>query len=156
MIAMKEARHKQIEGTVNANDIKGTRVLTNQGKEIGKVAELRLDPQELHLAGILIKRGLIEEDLFVGSEYIKGISDKGVVLKMTPYTELVGMKVFDINGKEIGKVKQVNRFDKTNGVVSIVVDRGFGKRDLLIQKESIDTVGENIILAQSTEVLTPA
>src|SRR3989344_4668104 len=116
---MKKAGYRGIEGTVNAEDVKGSKVLTNQGKEIEKVVELRIDQDNFSLAGILVRRGIITEDLFVGSEYIKGISTEGIVLKMTPYTELVGMKVFDAHGKEIGKVKEVNRIGTTNNMVSL-------------------------------------
>ena len=150
---MKEAMHLNsgIEGSLNAQEIVGRRVLSNQGKEIGKVSEIRIDPENFRIVGIRINRGLLDDDLFLGSEYIKGFSKDGVLLKTTPFTELIGMKVFDVHGKEVGTVKGVHRSDKTNNIVSFVVGRGFGRKDLIIPKESIETVGQNIVLTETPQ-----
>lgn len=142
-------RHIPIHGSVRANEVVGKKVLARSGKKIGSVDTIYIDPQSLSIIGIKVNKGLLGVDQFIGSEYIKTMNDKGTVLNITPATEYLGMKVFDSRGKEIGKIKEVRRQGKTNVITSIVVDRGLLKKDLLLDRESIEIVGDGVMLNET-------
>ena len=115
---------------VSAKDIMGKKVITEKGKEIGKVGELLIGPDDFCVSGLVVKRGLIAVDLFVNRDYIKSLSPEGIVLTTAPF-EYAGIKVFDTNGKHIGKVRSIKRADKSNKIISIVIDQILSKAELI-------------------------
>jgi len=122
-------------------------VLTSDGKKIGKVKSVHMHPKDLTIEGIVIDPGMFEAYQYMGAGYIGSVTDEGVVLNIHPVTEYVGMKVFDYSGKEIGKVKEVNRSKQTNTLLSILVDHR-GKEDVLVRADYIAVTGNNIMLKE--------
>jgi sporulation protein YlmC with PRC-barrel domain len=110
--------------SIKASDLIGKGVLTAEGKLIGKVGEILISPKDFCLSGIVVKRGLIATDLFISQNYIKNFNIGGVELLVAPLVETVDIKVFDVNGKQIGKVKSIKRIDDSNKILSIVIDQG--------------------------------
>ncbi|MDP2666663.1 MAG: PRC-barrel domain-containing protein [Candidatus Diapherotrites archaeon] len=137
--------------SVKVKEILGEKVLSHSGEEIGKVKDIYLSPDSLVVEGIRIDRGLVEEDQFIGREYIQKMTKEGVILLVHPVTELEGVKVFDNMGKEIGKVKEVNRVADSNEIATLVVDRGLGKPDLIVPSGRIDHVDQNVFLNVEVE-----
>ena len=133
--------------TIEVSDVIGKKVLTKDGKNIGKVKSVHIHPRDLTVEGIVIDPGFFDANHYVGAEYISSITDEGVVLKIHPVTDYVGLKVFDFTGKEIGKVKEVNRSKQTNTLYSILVSRE-GKEDVLIRADYIAAAGKNIVLRE--------
>jgi sporulation protein YlmC with PRC-barrel domain len=133
--------------TIELSGIVGRKVLTKDGKKIGTVKSVHIHPRELTIEGILIDPGFFDAYQFIGAGYIGSITDEGIVLNIIPVTEYVGVKVFDFRGKEIGKVKEVNRSKQTNTLLSILVDRN-GKEDVIIRADYIAAAGKNIVLRE--------
>src|SRR3989344_673543 len=128
---------------MESHELKGKKVLTYEGKEMGKISDILID-KDLEVEGVLIHRGIIKKDIFVGKNYIQSIGKEGAILKITPPTEYEGMKVFDSTGKEIGTVKKVNT--TPSNTVNIVIDRGLMKENLVVTNDSVQNIGENVIL----------
>ncbi|MBI4044992.1 MAG: PRC-barrel domain-containing protein [Candidatus Diapherotrites archaeon] len=145
---MREIKESKLdyELTIRADDLKGKRVLAKNGKEIGKISEIRLDPGTFSFTGIKVNRGLLELDAFIGKEYIDSVSADGAILNITPVTDYEGLKVFDSDGKPVGKVREIRREGNTNNISAIVVDRGILKNDVVLSKSDVKSVGESIIL----------
>jgi len=130
---------------VDVEEIKGIKVLADNGDEIGTVSEIYLNPLTLLVEGIKVGKGLFRTDIFIGRDYIRQMTSDSVMLNMTPTDTIKGMKVFDADGKELGKVKEVNRDEPANDLVSIVVDRGSGE-DLVFDFTDIRVIGKNVML----------
>jgi len=116
-------QQKNSNPTINAGDLIGKKVITEDGKELGKVGELVIDKTDLSLRGIIVKRGLITKDLFVGHNFIKKLSKKGALLTVTPYIETTKIKVFDTQGSHIGIIKSIKWGNNSNKIISIVIDQ---------------------------------
>jgi sporulation protein YlmC with PRC-barrel domain len=133
--------------TIEVSEVVGKKVLTKDGKKIGKVHSVHINPTELTVEGIVLDPGFFDVNQYIGANYVSSITNEGVVLNIHPVTEYVGLKVFDFTGKEIGKVKEVNRSQQSNTLLSILVDRS-GEEDVLIRADYIATAGENIVLKE--------
>ncbi|HLC93311.1 MAG TPA: PRC-barrel domain-containing protein [archaeon] len=145
---MKEIRkmNKEHDSGVRIHMLIGKKVLASNGKEVGTIMEIRLDPVTLNLDGIEMDRGFFGTDTFVGRKYITSLSNEGAVLNMSPVTDYKGLKVFDSNGKEVGTVKEVRTDGPTNDVSAIVVGTGILKNDAVFTKSDVKDVGESIML----------
>ncbi len=142
-------RNKTKEETIEADNIKGQKVLDVKGNEIGKIKSLHVDPVSLSVEAITIDNGLFKGSDYVGKNYIFSLTDKAAVLSVTPITQLIGLTVYDSEGKELGRVKEVYRVHKTNSILSLIVDRGIMKSDLIVYDDEIKELGKNIILNES-------
>jgi sporulation protein YlmC with PRC-barrel domain len=145
---MQEIRkmNKEHGSGIRVQDLKGKKILDSNGKEVGTIMEIRLDPQTLSLDGIEMDRGFFGTDTFIGRKYIVSLSLEGGVLNMSPVTDYKGMKVFDSSGKEIGTVKEVRTNGSTNDISAIVVGTGFLNNDSVFSKSDVKGVGESIML----------
>jgi hypothetical protein len=47
----------------------------------------------------------------------------GIELLATPFVETIGIKVFDVNGKQIGIVKSISRGNNPSRMISIIIDQ---------------------------------
>lgn len=147
---MENIKHNTLpfKDTIEVSDVVGRKVLTKDGVKIGKVKSVHIHPRDLTIEGIVIDPGFFDAYQFIGASYIDSMTGEGIVLNIHPVTEYMGVKVFDSTGKEIGKVKEVNRSKQTNTLLSILVDRD-GKEDAVIRSDYIATAGENIVLKES-------
>jgi len=136
----------RLSETIKAKELVGKKVMSDTGKEIGKVNAVHLDKESLAMAGIEVDRGLLEVDSFIGKDYISSIGNEGIFLNITPVSEYKGAKVLDADGHNVGHVKEVQRVGATNQLESIVIDRGLGKGDLVVARNDIQVFGDRIIL----------
>lgn len=145
---MKEIRqtNKEYNSGIKVHDLKGKKVMALNGKEVGKITELRLDPKSLNLDGLEMDRGFFGLDTFIGRNYIASLSIEGAVLNMTPVTDYKGLCVMDSTGKEVGKVKEVKTDGHTNNISAIVVGTGMLNNDVVFSKSDVKSVGESIML----------
>jgi sporulation protein YlmC with PRC-barrel domain len=150
---MEEIKHKSlpIDKTVDIKDVVGKKVLTNDGKKIGKVKSVHLHPSDLTIEGIKVDPGWFEADHYVGENYIEKMTDDAVILNMTPVTEYLGMEVHDSDGKKVGTVKAVNRSKKTNKLMSIVVKQDEGEEDFHVSSDYISAIGHSVMLKENLE-----
>lgn len=143
--------NRGMNDTLRANELSGKKVLSSHGKEIGKIKEICIDKDSWDFRGIIVHRGIIEQDLYVGKNYIQDMGKDSVLLKVVPYTEYPSMRVIDSKGKEVGRVKKVHRAGKSNHTVSMIIDRGLGKKDLVIQEDEVSNIGETVVLNHPVE-----
>ncbi len=138
-------RSKPIEQTIDIRKALGEKDIARNGKRIGEILSIHIDPVAMTIEGIKVKKGLFSKD-YIGRNYIRYIGEDGAILKTTPVTEYLGMPVFNSLGKKIGSVEQVIRTKKTNTMEAIIVDRGAFLRSLRIPKKNIAKITDKIIL----------
>ena len=148
---MQEIRvmNKAHNSGVKMQSLLGKKVMDSNGKEVGSVTEIRLDPATLNLDGIEMDRGIFGTYTFIGRKYIAALSEDGAVLNMSPVMDYKGLKVFDSNGKEVGTVKEVQTERDTNNISAIVVGTGILKNDaddVVFSNSDVRGVGESVML----------
>ena len=145
---MEEIRqtNKSYDSGIKVHDLKGKKVMALNGKEVGKITEIRLDPKSFNLDGIEMDRGFFGIDTFIGRNYIESMSTEGAVLNMTPVTDYKGLHVLDSTGRDIGKIKEIRADGRTNNISAIVVGTGLLNNDVIFSKSDVKSVGESIML----------
>lgn len=150
---IEQTKHKSIPlaETVDTRRILGQKVLTHDGKKIGKIKSIHIHPKELTVEGIKVDPGMFEPDHYIDNNYISSLTGMGAVLKVMPVTEYIGLTVYDSLGKKIGKVKDIRRSKLTNKLISIDVDAEGSKEDLVITADYISAIGESVMLKEPCE-----
>jgi len=133
--------------TLNSSTLIGLKVLAKSGLIVGRLREVRLDVFTNKVEGFIVSRGL-KRPIYIGREYVNKVSSSAVILNMVPNIFLKGKKVISGKGKVIGIIREVNRRNNTNVLISIVV-RSFFKKDLVINSNAIKTIGKSIVLKDS-------
>ena len=143
-----EIKHqsKPLDKTVEVSKIIGKDVISKDGKRLGTIQAIHIHPTDLTVEGIRVKRGMLQTDDYIGREYIHSLTSSGAVLKILPIKEMMGLEVFDMNGRKVGKIKAISRSKKTNSIVSFTVERGFRKKDAEFSGKDIKDVGKGVIL----------
>jgi len=148
---MKETKHKSLPLS-EAPDIKeaiGKKVLTKDGKNIGKIRTIRIDPNDLTIEGIEVDTGLFKVDKYIDKNYIKTITENGAILKITPVDDIVGHTVYDSTGKSVGQIKSIKRSKKSNRLLSITMVSDLYKgEDVTIDADYIASCGTSCILKE--------
>jgi len=147
---MKEIKHKSLS-LRDAPDIKnilGKKVLTKDGKNIGKIRTIRIDPKDLTIEGIEVDTGLFKIDQYFGKNYIKTLTEEGAILKINPIDDIVGHTVYDSTGKSVGEIKSIKRSKKTNRLLSITMYSDLYKDDITIDADYIASSGVSCILKE--------
>lgn len=144
---MAKIKHKSIklQNTVKLTSLLGKKVLSPGGKKLGNVADVHLHPKNWNVEGVRLGLSAFLGD-YIGKNYIKSISQYGVILKQMPITNYVGMNVYDNRGKLVGRARKVERSKKTNHANAIIVSTGMGKKDITIKNADIEKVGRSVML----------
>jgi sporulation protein YlmC with PRC-barrel domain len=152
---MEQIKHKTLpfEKTVDMRSLIGKRVLSKDGKRIGKVKSFHLHPKDLTVEGFKVDPGWLEADHYIGGNYVDKITDEAIILSMIPATEYIDLFVHDADGKKVGKIKAVNRSKKTNKLLSITVDSDHHDEDLQISADYISAIGHSVMLKETIEDL---
>ena len=148
---MEQTKHKSLpfNETIEVNKILGKKVLTKDGKRIGKVKGIHVDPKDLTIEGINVDTGMFYVDHYFDKSYVKLLNNEGAILKVNPATDILKLNVFDSDGKEVGTVTKANRSKLTNKLLSIVVD--IGKEEATITADYISTIGHSVMLKEPFE-----
>lgn len=144
---------RSLNNAITSEDILGKEAIDIEGKVVGVVERVLIDPQKLNLIGITIDRGLVYKSISIGKNYVKSITKRAVFLKIRIPYEIRGAKVFDINGKLIGNVSNVELRGNQNVIKNIVVSRGILRKKVVIPGEFIRVAGESVILNKTKESL---
>src|SRR3989338_3307062 len=139
-------RGEMLTRSVPASSIIGKKVIARNGKKVGEIGAIHIHPRRMNVEGIVVRKGFLERKNFIGKNYIRTLNNEGAMLNIIPAPELIGMTVFDMEGKKIGRVKRVHRERKTNNVTSTVIGRGVLKKDTVVRGSSIDEIGKNVTL----------
>lgn len=143
-MASKSSFGKRIEGSITSDDILGKNVIDSQGGLAGVAEKLFIDPVTLNVLGIEVDKGILHKGLTIGKGYIKKVTEHAIFLNTTIFYEIKGMMVFDVNGAKVGKVKNVRLYGWRNAIKELEV--GGIRKTLIIPKEMIATIGENVLL----------
>lgn len=128
-------------------NLKGKRVLGKNGEVIGKVKDIVISDNKIE--GILAKNH--GKKIFIELQYIDQLFNDSVMLKIDPVTRFLGMKVFDAEGRNLGKVVDFTRIGKSNAIQKIIVKKGIIGKQKSIPASHIETSKKNIILKTTEE-----
>lgn len=147
---IKEIKHKSLalDKSKDIRDVLGKKVLTKDGKNIGKIRTIRIHPKDLTIEGIEVDTGLFKIDQYFGKNYIKTITEQGAILKITPVDDIVGHTVYDSTGKSIGEIKSIKRSKKTNRLLSITIYSDIYKGEITVDADYIASCGVSCILKE--------
>jgi len=147
---IKEIKHKSLslEKSKDIRDVLGKKVLTKDGKNIGKIRTIRIDPRDLTIEGIEVDTGIFKIDQYFGKNYIKTITEQGAILKITPVDDIVGHIVYDSTGKSVGEIKSIKRSKKTNRLLSITIYSDIYKGEITVDADYIANCGVSCILKE--------
>jgi sporulation protein YlmC with PRC-barrel domain len=148
---MEETKHKSLplDEAPDVKSIIGKKVLTDNGKNIGKIRTIRIDPKDLTIEGIEVDTGLFKVDRYIGKNYIKTLTDQGAILKVNPIDDVVGLQVFDSTGRSVGQITKIKKSKKTNKLMSITMVSDLYKgEDVVIESEYIANCGDSCILKE--------
>lgn len=149
-MAIDEIKHKSLplSQSVEVKKIIGKKVLTQDGKNIGKIQSIRINPTKLTIEGIEVDTGLFKVDKYIGKNYIKTLTEQGAILKITPVDDIVGLQVFDAKGKSVGEIKTIKKSKKTNKLLSITLYSDIYKDDITIDGHYIENCGDSCLLKE--------
>ncbi|MDO8467486.1 MAG: PRC-barrel domain-containing protein [Nanoarchaeota archaeon] len=135
----------ELDKTINLKELIGKKILSFGGKVIGKISQIRINPTNLNLEGILIKRDIFGKPLYIGKSYFSHLSHDAVILNIEISLLIKGKNVITSGGKIIGKVTEVVRKGSTNDIKVLMV-RSFFSRRFLIPASAIKYIGKSVIL----------
>jgi sporulation protein YlmC with PRC-barrel domain len=133
---------KDIAKYLSLSSVVGKKVIAKNGEVIGRVKEVAFDLGKI--LGIIV--GAKSGKVLIGTDYIDDLIADSVVLKISPVTALLGRKVFDKDGRKLGKVTELVRHNAHNDLTQIVVSRGLFRKPLKVDRDDIQVAGMNIIL----------
>ncbi len=105
---------KNRPGRTTFKELKGTKVYSADGEHFGHVNDLELNRSTLNPTHLIVHKGFFGGCIRVNLKYVENITPKGIKLWISPVTELVGAKVMDVDGKEMGVVKEAEKNVKGN------------------------------------------
>ena len=116
--------------TITSDDILGKEVIDAEGGFVGVVENVLIDPETVEIIGISIDNGLLKKGLLVGKNYIKNVAKHAVFLKINSAFNLKGMFVFDIEGKKVGKIYDLQLYGTKNKIQNIFVRSDYGNIEI--------------------------
>ena len=131
--------------TVELSRAIGKSVTSKDNKKLGKLKAVYIRPGKIEIGGIRLGPSRLLADV-IDARYISSISEKGVVLTLSPITEYRGMKVVDSAKEAIGTIEKVNRKKKTGEITSFIVSRGLLKSDVTLKKSDVEKVTGKVYL----------
>lgn len=135
-----------VDSFLTTDDILGKDVIDASGSFLGVVDKLFVDPDLIQITGISIDKGFLKNGFHVGVDTIKEIRDHAIFLKITPAATIRRMRVFDIDGKIIGTVKNVITLPNRNTIKEIIVKSHLFGKVLHVTPDFIKLVGDNVLL----------
>lgn len=117
----------------------GKTVFDSKGGDCGKIKSVLIDPQKFAISGVMIKKRLSKE-YFLSQDYFEEINESGLSLNSIPIKP--GDKVANVDGKNMGRVIQINLNSDTNKLESLEIKSGF--KSEIIPSDKIVAVGEKI------------
>jgi sporulation protein YlmC with PRC-barrel domain len=119
----------------------GKQVYSKSGENIGIVKELVTHKDKIK--GIIVHG---KKDFFIDKEKFKLNEHEVIILKLDPIFALIGKKVYDVEGRELGIVQDFKRSNLKNEFISMSISRNLLKKNLIIKRVEIESYGNSIIL----------
>lgn len=141
------------EETLDLKTVIGSRVLADNGFQVGRVQRIRIHPKTRKIEGIRVGIGLLRVPIYIDCSYVDKMTEDAVILTMEPAILLKGRKVITTDGEVVGKVKAVERKELTNVIRHLMI-KPFLRRPFLVPINEIKSIGNSIILKSSYHVPT--
>jgi sporulation protein YlmC with PRC-barrel domain len=135
---------KEIDQAVTSDDLLGKDVIDTDGRFIGIVEKVFIHPEKLDFVGISIDKGFLKKGFSVGKDLIDRVGTHAIFLKISVAYEIRGLRVFDKDGKELGKVTGIALLGSGNDIDAIDVLSGAQK--LRIKSKYIERIGYGVLL----------
>src|SRR3989344_1619992 len=119
----------EIDKSITSDDILGKEVIDLEGKYIGVVEKILIDPKSLNILGVEVDKGFLKKSLKIGKDYIDYVTEHALFLKIKVLYEIKNMRVFDVKGEDVGCVSNIELHGKQNRIKNISINRGFLKKD---------------------------
>lgn len=147
--------NRSIISTVNSDISKlvshwhflGKRVLGSSGEKIGRVWNVLYSSYTItHIVAYKrFKKKIISVNL------ISSISKNTIMLKVTPVFTNMGKKVFDADGRYLGKVINIIKEDQKNKFNDLIVQKRIFTQKHIISADEIRINKKNIILSNKAK-----
>jgi len=122
----------------------GKKIITKSGDSFGRVFDISFSGNTV--AGIIAARNLSK--VFIGKEFVAGMTADSVMLSIDPVIMMIGKQVFDADGNKIGKVAKLVRKGSSNSYSAIIVKRKIYSKGIRVPRSDIETSKKNIILSK--------
>ncbi|MCA9477584.1 MAG: PRC-barrel domain-containing protein [Nanoarchaeota archaeon] len=122
----------------------GKKVFSQSGEKVGVVKDLIFE-KGVH------KGFLLTKNLFIDKEYFNKEFDEAMMLQIEPVTSIIGKLVFDVDGKKIGKVKDIERTNHGNDYKALLVKKTIFSKPKIIEKKNVDVTKKNVLLKVSVD-----
>lgn len=133
---------QDLEGFNDANTFMDKKVVSKSGAKIGSVSNIII-------SNYAIKAIKIGKRVVIDKEFISEISDAAVMLSIDPITELVGKRVFDSEGRILGKVIKLVRNNNRNDYSELLIRKSIFRKPLVVPGSYVDVSERNIILKKA-------
>ncbi|MEF8835289.1 MAG: PRC-barrel domain-containing protein [Candidatus Thermoplasmatota archaeon] len=142
------------EGRTTFNNIRGMDVYDADGEPFGHVHDIEINKTTLNPTKLVIHKGFFGEYMRVDLKYIDKITSESIHLWISPAKNLVGTRVIDTEGDEMGDVKEAEK-GKDGGVEYIRVETGLirTKND---EEEHVETYAVPMLSFEDMSVTLPA
>ncbi|GEM_PF-2201647 len=134
-----------LDKTVNLKKLIGKEVLSKGGKMIGKITEIRTNPKNLNLEGIVVRGNIHKNLMYIGKSYFSRLSDEAIILNIEVSVLVKDRQVITWDGKVLGKVKEVVRKGMRNDLSGVYV-KSFFSRKFFIPVSAIDYFNASVVL----------
>ncbi|MGV8142051.1 MAG: PRC-barrel domain-containing protein [Candidatus Pacearchaeota archaeon] len=146
---------RNLDNALTSEELLGKPVIDSSGKTIGISEKVFIDSKNLNFLGISVDKGVLHKGIIIGKGYIDKVTSHAIFLNTTVALEVVGMSVFDSNGRKIGVVKHVTLRGIRNSIKSLEVSEGLFGKIHHISSEYISEIGENVMLSVTKFDLKP-
>ncbi|HIH05449.1 TPA: hypothetical protein HA228_04495 [Candidatus Woesearchaeota archaeon] len=149
-MAIEEVRESSLplERTFSLRSLLGARVLSKNGKVIGKVANVNIDRKTMKVQGLVIMCSPLFKRIYIDQRYFERMTPESVVLSIEPSVLLRGKKVITYDGQALGKVRDVVRVDHSNTIRALTVKPLF-RGEFSIAIKDIRLIGTSVILREN-------
>jgi sporulation protein YlmC with PRC-barrel domain len=135
------SRLDSLKGTESFMEYLNKKVFSKSGEYIGRVRDVISYSDKI--AGAVING---KYNYFIDEKYFESDSKKALVLSINPVFSLIGKKVYDSQGRKIGKVIGIKRDTTANKFKALIVKKHFFLKPFFIPKGDIEVSKKNIIL----------
>ena len=155
MMAQKSISSKDLDKALTSDDILGKDIIDSEGGFIGIAEKVFIDPNDFDFIGIGIDKGFLRKGLAIGRNYIEKITEFAVFLNIKISLEIMGLNVFDSNGKDLGVISDVELVENTNKINALGIKYSLFGKKIIIPYDYVEKVGYSVILkVRKEEILS--
>ncbi len=124
------------DGKITFKQLRGVNVYGADGELFGHIHDLEMTRSTLNPTHLIIHKGFFQEHIRINLKYIDHMDDEGVKLWISPIKDLIGARVLDRKGNDMGVVKEAER-NKDGDIEYIQIESRFIKK--VGEKDTVET-----------------